>query len=129
MAAGAASFLPFSSAPMTFLAWAVAAPLLIGAAVFAVVNRSAVTVSLWPVAEPVTLPLFVIVVAALYVGFIIGAVVAWWAGRRGRARARQRLERIRDLQQELDRLQRLAQSAGDQPPAAALPPPRLARSG
>jgi len=116
---------------MTFLAWAVAAPLLIGAGVFAVVNRSAVTVSLWPVAEPVTLPLFVVVVAALYVGFIIGAVIAWWAGRHGRARARQRLERIRALQQELDRLQRLAQAteAGATPSAAALAPPRLSRSG
>jgi len=106
--------------------WIVGVPLLLVGAFFAVANREFVTVDLWPIAGKVTMPLFVALVGALYVGFLVGAAIAWWAGRSHRKGGREARRQLAELASENARLQqRLDQNrpAGD-PSAAnrALPP-------
>lgn len=85
--------------------WIVGVPLLLVGAFFAIANRDFVTVELWPIAGRVTLPLFAALVGALYTGFLIGAVIAWWSGRRGRRALRETKRRIAELEAETARLQ------------------------
>ena len=73
---------------MKLLFWIVGLPLVLAAAFFAVDNRETVAVSFWPFAEPLQIPLFVAIITPLYVGVVLGAVVAWVSGRRTRSRAR-----------------------------------------
>jgi lipopolysaccharide assembly protein A len=89
---------------MKLVVWIVGVPLLLVAVFFAVANRGPVTVSLWPFADPIALPLFAAIVGPLYVGVIIGAIAAWWSGRRARKRARQERRRADALQREAESL-------------------------
>lgn len=89
---------------MKLVVWIVGVPLLLVAAFFAIANREAVTVSLWPFADPISLPLFAAIVGPLYIGVIIGAIAAWWSGRRARKRARQERRRADGLQRETETL-------------------------
>lgn len=97
---------------MKLFFWIVVLPLLLLAALFAVANRETVTVSLWPLTEPVETQLWIVIAAPLYVGFLLGALVAWASGHgtraRGRAAARRAEALQRDnaaLQSQLDQLQ------------------------
>jgi len=114
---------------MKLLFWIVALPLLFIAAFFAIANRETVTIDLWPVAGQISVPLFLALVAALYVGFLFGAVVAWWAGRTARARAREQARRAERLQHEVAELKARLDAANPQrvpPPSAPpslVPPP------
>ena len=56
-------------------------------AVFAVSNRESVTLGLWPAPFLVEIPLYVAMLAALAVGFVLGEVAAWIARRRRREAA------------------------------------------
>lgn len=90
------------------LFWIVGVPLLLIGAFFAVANRELVAVDLWPAAGKVTMPLFAALVGALYLGFLLGAVVAWWAGRHLRSRARETRRRLVALERENQQLQERA---------------------
>lgn len=97
---------------MKLLFWILVLPLLLLAAFFAVSNRETVSVSLWPISEPIETQLWIVVAAPLYVGFFLGAIVAWASGHGTRSRARaaaRRAETLRrdnaNLQAQLDRLQ------------------------
>ena len=112
---------------MRILFWVVVLPLLFVAAFFAIANREAVTIDLWPISGPVSVPLFVALVGALYLGFLFGALVTWWAGRVTRTKARAETRRADRLQQEADELRARIEAAT--PPqskptieAEALPP-------
>ena len=70
-------------------------------ALFAVSNRESVALGLWPVPFLVEIPLYVAMLAALAVGFVIGEFAAWIAGRRWRREARQRRRQIASLEGEL----------------------------
>jgi putative membrane protein len=70
-------------------------------ALFAVSNHEPVTVGLWPVPFLVEIPLYVAMLAALAVGFLIGELAAWVAGHRRRREARQRRRQIASLEGEL----------------------------
>ncbi|MBM3521775.1 MAG: LapA family protein [Alphaproteobacteria bacterium] len=104
------------------LFWIVGVPLLLVGAFFAVANRESVSIDLWPATGKVTMPLFAALVGALYLGFLFGALVAWWAGRRGRSRGREARRRVVALQLENQQLQqradRLASDSGRTLPAA-----------
>ena len=79
---------------MRLLSWIILLPVALAVAVFSVVNRESVALDLWPLpftAEtPVFVPVFVIVLFSVFVGFVWGGVVTWIsaAGRRRRAIAR-----------------------------------------
>ena len=95
---------------MRFIYWLVTALIALVVVVFAVSNREYVPLNLFPLPQdPVKAPLFLVVIVALVLGFIVGALVAWLGGGRRRAEARA-------LRRRIDRLQR---DLGDSLPAAA----------
>jgi putative membrane protein len=106
---------------MKLLFWIIGVPLLLLAAFFAIANRELVTVSLWPVADPVAIPLFMAIVAPLYLGVMIGGLAGWWSGsRRARARARAEARRAEALERETATLRsQLKALDGDRPPPSA----------
>ena len=81
---------------------------------FAVNNRTVVDIDLWPLPISARMPLFLIVLGVLVVGFIVGAVVAWLSGGRARKRARDAEHRASHAERELQflrgKLQRLEES-------------------
>jgi uncharacterized integral membrane protein len=69
---------------------------------FAVSNRETVSVGLWPLPAFVELPLYLVVLGMLILGFILGELVAWIGGSRWRREARRSRRRIATLERELD---------------------------
>lgn len=99
---------------MKLLFWIFGVPLLLIAAFFAIANRESVAVSLWPLADTIQVPLFIAIVAPLYLGFLLGAGATWIAGGRVRAKARE-ARRIDGLERENAALRaRLDQAAPGQ---------------
>src|SRR5215472_4469596 len=68
---------------------------------FAVSNRAPVSLGFWPLPFLVALPLYLLVLSLLVVGFVIGAIAAWLAGRRTRRELRRRRRRVEALEREL----------------------------
>jgi uncharacterized integral membrane protein len=68
---------------------------------FAISNRFAVSLALWPLPFIVALPLYLLVFAALLIGFVGGAIAAWIAGRHRRRKLRRARRRIGTLEKEL----------------------------
>ena len=121
---------------MRRLSWIVTLPLMLALVVFSLANRGEVSLDLWPFNESITLPLAWLLLAALFIGLLIGGGVAWLSGARHRQRARElrfdktHLERetIR-LKREVERL-KAATSQGASPGAQqALPPSASNGSG
>lgn len=94
---------------MTYLRYAVLAVVLVLAVTVALANRTPVTLALWPdsvtailgFGYAVTLPLFVVVVAAVGFGLLLGFVWEWLRERGIRAeaaRSRRELESLRARQ-------------------------------
>ena len=86
-------------------------PLAIVLVVFAVANRQTVTVSFDPFnpAEPavsLALPLYVLVLALVIAGVILGGAAAWMRQGKWRGRARHAETRARELRTENDQLKR-----------------------
>jgi len=86
---------------MKFVFWIFVLIVAFVLALFAVSNRETVALGLWPVPFLVEIPLYVAVLAALAVGFLIGEFAAWIAGRRWRREARRHARRIASLEGEL----------------------------
>lgn len=116
----------------------VAVPLFVVATLFTISNLETVTLKLWPLPEQlsVSVPLFIVVLGGLFVGFVAGGLVAWFGAGRARARARaaERTVRIRDI--EIEELRRKAQEAERvnaamkaDAPAQGLPAPVEAAQG
>ena len=97
---------------------------------FAVANRQDVTVSFDPFssnvpAGSVTQPLFVVLIAVLILGVVIGGIAAWFGHGKWRRTAR-RLERELDgLRSELHAFRRAGAAASVSIPRAGPPPERL----
>ena len=68
---------------------------------FAVSNRAPVSLGFWPLPFLVALPLYLLVLSLLLLGFVIGAAAAWLAGRRTRRELRRRRRRVETLEREL----------------------------
>jgi uncharacterized integral membrane protein len=80
--------------------WLVTLPVAIVAVLFAISNLDAVPVGFWPLAA-IDLPLYVVVLGALLLGFLSGQLIAWINGRRWRREARRRQRRIDALEREM----------------------------
>lgn len=104
---------------MKFLWWIVLALVALVLILFAVTNREAVSVGLWPLPSALDLPLYLVVLGTLVIGFFTGQLVTWVGGWRWRREARRSRERIAMLERELEaeRMQR----AEPRVPLAALP--------
>lgn len=90
---------------------------------FAISNREPVTLAFWPVPFLMEVPLYVAVLVALAVGFLLGEFASWIAGRRQRRDARRHRRRIASLETELLATQAQLPSAGERAP------PRLSARG
>ena len=103
---------------MKFLWWIVLALVALVLILFAVSNREAVSVALWPLPAALELPLYIVVLGTLLIGFFAGQLVTWISGWRWRREARRSRERIAMLERELEAA-RVERAGGA--PAAALP--------
>ncbi|HEY1795709.1 MAG TPA: lipopolysaccharide assembly protein LapA domain-containing protein [Stellaceae bacterium] len=70
--------------------------------VFAVSNRGTIALGLWPLPDVVELPLYLIILGCLLVGFLAGELAAWASGRHWRREVRRSARRIAVLERELD---------------------------
>ncbi|MDF2094663.1 LapA family protein [Aquibaculum arenosum] len=91
---------------MRRLSWIITIPLLVIAVVFAVVNRQPVAVQLWPFEITLQAPLFLVVLLAIFVGFVLGGIASWLAAGRKRRAQRDERERLRRLEHEVETLRR-----------------------
>jgi uncharacterized integral membrane protein len=82
--------------------WIVLAVVALTLILFAVSNRESVSVGLWPLPDFVEMPLYLLVLGTLIVGFFFGEFVARIGGWRWRREARRSRERIALLERELD---------------------------
>ena len=96
---------------MRHLSWIVTIPVTVAVVVFALSNGDDVILHFWPFPWTAVLPLFVVVLCCLLIGFLLGAVLAWMSGAPRRRRARQTAERARDLARQVAELQRRQQAA------------------
>ena len=65
----------------------------------AISNPQRVTLELWPLPQGIVAPLYLLVVALLLLGVLVGLIIGWWAGRHHRRRGR-------EFRAEADRLDR-----------------------
>lgn len=107
------------------LFWIVGVPSVLCVGFFAVANRHPVAIDLWPFAGRLELPLVAALAAALYLGFALGAAIAWWAGRSARRDGRAARRRAGHLE---DELARMRQDGSAQPPARSNGLPATVRS-
>jgi len=105
-------------------------PLAIILIALAVANRQAVTVSFDPFdqVEPavaLALPLYVLILALVIAGVVVGGVAAWMRQSKWRGRARAAESHARELRLENDRLKRRDGAAAPGSPPAVDHAPRL----
>ncbi|HZT50544.1 MAG TPA: lipopolysaccharide assembly protein LapA domain-containing protein [Stellaceae bacterium] len=86
---------------MRLIHWVVTLPVAVVAVLFAVSNRDGVSVTLWPFPVRLDAPLYLVVLLALLLGFLVGELVAWINAGRARRLARERARRIEALEREL----------------------------
>lgn len=92
-------------------------PVALIGAVLAISNREVIEIKLWPLPWSLNVPLFVALLAAMFVGALVGGAIVWLGGRRHRSAAREH-------RRESDRLRRQlgeARAAKTPVPGAALP--------
>jgi uncharacterized integral membrane protein len=105
---------------MRLLWWIMLAVVAVVLILFAVSNREMVSVGLWPLPDLLQLPLYLVLLGALFVGFIVGELVAWVGGWRWRREARRGRERIAMLEREIDAAR--TQRAASRAQVVAIPP-------
>ncbi|MFT6580284.1 MAG: putative integral membrane protein [Alphaproteobacteria bacterium] len=86
---------------MRLLFWLIAAPVVIGAASFAVSNRHTVEISIWPTPGAWDAPLYIVALGMLGVGFVLGATITWLSAMGARIRAGNAARRIAALEKEV----------------------------
>jgi len=86
---------------MKLLFWLIAAPVVIGAASFAVSNRHTVEISIWPFPATWDMPLYIIALGMLGVGFVLGATITWLSAMGARIRAGNAARRIAAMEKEI----------------------------
>jgi uncharacterized integral membrane protein len=70
------------------ISWLTTVPAAAVVIVFCAINRDSVTIDLWPFPYLSTQPLWLVVLGAVFLGFVWGALVAWGGGRTAARRAR-----------------------------------------
>jgi lipopolysaccharide assembly protein A len=105
---------------MKFLWWIVLAIVAVVLILFAISNRQTVSVGLWPLPALVELPLYLVLLGTLLLGFIVGELTGWIGGWRWRREARRGRERIAMLEREIE--SERAQRAASRVALTATPP-------
>jgi uncharacterized integral membrane protein len=96
-------------------------PILVVVAVFAIANRQPVELSLWPLPWDAQAPLFLVLLASLLLGALIGGTLSWAGGHHHRSAARHNRRANERLQRQVDALKRNAHQPGATMPVV-LPP-------
>jgi uncharacterized integral membrane protein len=95
--------------------WILTLPLIVVVVIFAIANRESTTLDLWPFELSAQLPLFVILLACVVIGMVVGGVATWLSAAPVRRRARRARRQVAELERELGRLRqerdRAAQAA------------------
>lgn len=71
---------------------------------FAISNRTTVVLDIWPLPFQLPAPFYVPVLAAAFLGFLGGAVVAWFSAGTVRRRARTATRKATGLEKDLEKL-------------------------
>lgn len=74
-------------------------------------NSQQVQLALWPLPHVVVAPLYLLVVALLFLGVLAGFGLGWWASRHARRRGREAAAEAARLDRELVRLREAAAAA------------------
>jgi uncharacterized integral membrane protein len=101
--------------------WIVTLPITVAVIVFAISNRTPVEIDLFPLPWHPVLPAYLLVLASLFAGFLIGGAIAWLAGAAQRRRARRLAAEADLLSRELAEARRKSAPAPVAP--AGLPAP------
>ncbi len=110
---------------MKRFSWILTLPLIAVAAIFAIANREPITLDLWPFEASPRLPLFVILLACLVVGLVVGSLATWLSAAPTRRRARQARRRVAELEREAARLRQ----ERDRAARAVVPPADVGQPG
>lgn len=93
-------------------------PITLAVVLFAVSNRHVVALEFWPLPGSLEVPLYVVGLLTMVIGFLIGGVIAWLGAGESRQRARAAERDARDLEArladarvEVDKVKALAPSA------------------
>ena len=73
---------------MRLIDWILVLPATATAVLFAVSNRQQTEVQLWPLPYVIDLPIYIVGLVPLVIGFLIGALTMWYCGIRRRIRRR-----------------------------------------
>jgi uncharacterized integral membrane protein len=87
--------------------WIVTIPVTVVVVLFTIGNLDPVTIKLWPlpwVSQPI--PVYLLVLVSMLIGFIVGGIVAWVSGGRRRRRTRELADHSAMLARQLDELRR-----------------------
>ena len=114
---------------MKHSSWIVTLPATAVAVIFAVANRTPASVDFWPLPWVVELPIYLLVLGGLILGFFIGAGVAWLSAGKRRRQTRRLRERSDSLAQQLAELQRRQAPPPGAAPLALETERRAAASG
>ncbi len=101
--------------------WLVGVPVAVAVVWFAVANRDRVRISFDPLPLELEPPIFAVAFAALFIGFVGGAVYAWLGGHKWRRLARQHKREAAALARQVARLGKGSESAANG--TRATPPP------
>ncbi len=88
---------------MAFLRGLLALPLIVAIVLFAISHTEKVSITLNPFSSAIELPLFIVTLAFLIMGFIIGAVISWFSMHSVRKTNRQQKKTIKNLEKELEK--------------------------
>jgi hypothetical protein len=88
---------------LKILSWIIILALAFALGAFAIHNHQAITLDLWPLPfGEVKVAAFVLVLAAAFMGFILGGLCAWIGGAASRRAARGRARSLATTQRELE---------------------------
>jgi uncharacterized integral membrane protein len=106
--------------------WILTLPLIVVAVIFAIANREPIDLDLWPFEVSPQIPLFVILLAFLAVGLVVGGLATWLSAAPARRRAGQARRRVAELEREAARLRQERDSAAVR---AGVPPAESGQPG
>ncbi len=118
---------------MKRLSWLLTLPLAVVIVIFALSNRAGVKIGLWPTDFAPSVPIFLLPLGGLVVGFIVGAAAMWVGSLRWRRQARRQAARAAELERELAKIRRIAAETAARPetaqPQEKTPAPDRAEGG
>lgn len=96
-------------------------PITLAVVLFAVSNRHVVELQFWPLPGTLDLPLYIIGLVTMVVGFLIGGIIAWIGAGEARHRARVAERDARGLEAKLAHARDQAEKARSIPPPVGVP--------